>query len=565
MTQSQKINRRNFLKYAGAGIIAVAAVGGGYYYYDRYQKLHGTINPTTLMTTFESTETLEPTGQSFSYDIDTLENYLGQITPLRNEIKEGVDEKLNKIFPTSDQINELWVGNWFEKTAEGILSRTGYIKKTYSEWQNKTKTALDQSSQFRQYQQAAMTNLEANKNGNIGFELIDQDGNNNSGAGTTLYEAKEQLKDNIKSKDFEKILDSFRYTIELEDMIDSAYHSLRLKLMSDVIDSHLFETNYLVNQSGIERWFVAGMRSLLLDNVFFDQEILRQLRLSSNVEDLKREQTSYQKTMQLLDASTRSDILRLIDESDSPYKHFSLRNQWYHTYTLEGLFAPHMKTVYDVGIARELDAFVRTIQPKVAYNHFPYGPNELINKYDGIADKFAAIGIGVEVKKDFRPDNWKNMSDEELDRAILKNKPACAYPSSAIHSLRYGLEKGFMDCTTENIYFNAVRSCCGRPPYSLHTDLNAPHEAHNEGLSERNSKFFKEGIDELESFISKGGDPHAPGMVISYQATHALGPGSLTFYLNEPIRKITKHLPIPPQLPSTENLNEILEMAQSLA
>ncbi|MCX6659048.1 MAG: ABC transporter substrate-binding protein, partial [Candidatus Bathyarchaeota archaeon] len=33
MAETKKpVNRRNFLKYAGAGIVAAAAVGGGYYY-----------------------------------------------------------------------------------------------------------------------------------------------------------------------------------------------------------------------------------------------------------------------------------------------------------------------------------------------------------------------------------------------------------------------------------------------------------------------------------------------------------------------------------------------------
>lgn len=557
---SRKISRRKFIPIAvGGAVVAVAAVEEWQYGLIR-KTLQEINNPQVITPTITPELTPEVI---FKYDMDVFDGHLNEVLPILKDMDEGVYEKLYTVFPTIEEMEKSLKGEgWFGATTEKLLSRTGYIKNTYNERQDNLDSILGRSVGFKQYQKSSLADFEAKKDSpNLGIELINKEGNDFSGIDSTLETAKQQLIDSIKRKDFERISKNFRYTIELEDMIDSTLYALKLKLVSDLVDSHLFENEY---KGATDLGYANGYGSLIFDSLLFDKELYRQLQLAWGRYDLYVEESSYKSTMEALDSGTREEINRMIDASNSPYKHFSLRCQWYHTYTQDKLFANHMKEVYNVGIAKDLDTFIRTIQPKVALLHVPYRPNEGTSPY-GITDKFAAIGI--DSPKDYRPNNWKNLSDEELDSEILKIRPKIVLskiPKNAPISLRHALKIDKWECIGQMYFFNALRSCCGRPPYSL--SYNSKVAGHNEGLSERDNKYYVEGEKELENYAkTMTKTPGMPGNINSYKTLYTLGPGSLTFYIYDVNKKKTMNLPMPPELPTDGNLKDIQDIVQSLA
>jgi branched-chain amino acid transport system substrate-binding protein len=86
------VNRRNFIKYAGAGIIAAAAIGGGYYYYTSTGERKTPDGKTITSPTVEPTETRKGEALKIAVPLPLTGTYAYYGVEMQQGIEIAVDE-----------------------------------------------------------------------------------------------------------------------------------------------------------------------------------------------------------------------------------------------------------------------------------------------------------------------------------------------------------------------------------------------------------------------------------------------------------------------------------------
>ena len=557
-----RMSRRKFL-YVGAGIVAVAATGGGYYYLTRPAEV---VTPTTTQTVIGSPT--PPVAQEIVFDMDKYEDSFGRFYELFHEnvgnITAFIDTYpgVNLNYENSRYSYIFYygsVGKWDSKEAmNSVVSTKSQVPK-YVETLQELQRA---NGEIIGLQTGFIESLE--KSSQVNVKLVDDNKqNDNAGSGAMgsrnyLWKNKEEIKQNANPDYVNLINSAAAYTAELAGLLQVE----NLVLANMGFDSELAgryrgktreEIRWLTGSAG---WFDSKRVAIELQrqlNYLDPEKINPQNTVELNKPEKKIESENEKALLENLSTSARQDYESLVDGSNSPYKSFYRRYFFRQMGRPEvrSKYAQHFEDVFTVGAYKvikgeDLDRFMRIVNPSVSLFH-----------NGDVLDKFLA--------EKFRPDNFSSLSDTEVFQAGITTIPKISYcyemmviSLAEVFDKSYKFYLGEGECTTGAITAAAYSSVCGREPVSMHITSAAKGNAHIVGggynTEEKQPYIFDNiaGVGNI-SVISlneylKSGSQWVP-RPCNYGLFYPFGPANLTSSFISAIgfREEKLTLPVPPK------------------